>query len=188
LKDYDVSIPISDTKKKLEESNNKLKAIQQKKKRISQVYESSNTMDYTDFQKKIDECKREEEKIKNEILLLGQKVLRKNEVKASVEHFENLFEELKSKVMSATYEEKSEVIHLLVEKIHIYKQKELAEVKLNIPIFEPTTIQNGQFNRGLEYKLRTYRFNRIPNWQTNTHRWGRGQTGFARTWPEHFFL
>lgn len=144
LRDYDVSIPINDMKEKLEEADSKLRIIQQKKKRISQVYESSDTMDYSDFQKKIDECKRDEEKIKNEISLLNQKVLRKDEVKASAEHFGNLFEELKDKVMNATYEEKSEVIHLLVEKIHIYRHKELAEVRLNVPVLSAPIIGEGE--------------------------------------------
>jgi site-specific DNA recombinase len=144
LRDYDIPIPSDETRDKLEQTSDRLVIIQQRRKRISQVYESSGVMDYVDFQKKIDECKRDEDKIKNEISLLNQKILRKDEVKASAEHFENLFEELKDKIMNATYEEKSEVIHLLVEKIHIYKYKELAEVRLNVPVFPTPVISEGE--------------------------------------------
>ena len=144
LRDYDIPIPSDETRDKLEQTSDRLVIIQQRRKRISQVYESSGVMDYADFQKKIDECKRDEDKIKNEISLLNQKILRKDEIKASAEHFENLFEELKDKIMNATYEEKSEVIHLLVEKIHIYKYKELAEVRLNVPVFPTPIIGEGE--------------------------------------------
>lgn len=144
LRDFDTSVPTDETRGKLEQANDRLVIIQQRKKRISQVYESSGIMDYADFQKKIDECKRDEERAKNEISLLTQKVLRKDEVKASAEHFENLFDELKDKILNATYEEKSEVIHLLVEKVHIYRHKELAEVRLNVPVLPSPIIGNGK--------------------------------------------
>jgi len=134
LRDYDVSVPVENAKTKIDELDKRLKAIQQRKKRVSQVYEESNTMDYATFQKKMDECKKDEEKAKNEVALLNQKLLRKDEVRVSEQHFENLFKELKTNVVSATYEEKSEVIHLLVDKIFIYKRKELAEVRLNVPV------------------------------------------------------
>jgi len=150
LRDYDIPIPSDETRDKLEQSSDRLVIIQQRRKRISQVYESSGVMDYVDFQKKIDECKRDEDKIKNEISLLNQKILRKDEVKASAEHFENLFEELKDKIMNATYEEKSEVIHLLVEKIHIYKYKELAEVRLNVPVFPTPVISGGENDQSVK--------------------------------------
>ena len=161
LKDYDISVPVAGAKSKLDELDKRLKAIQLRKKRISQVYEESNTMDYATFQKKVDECKRDEERVKNEVSLLNQKLLRKDEVKASGEHFENLFKELKTKVVSATYEEKSEVIHLLVDKIFIYKRKELAEVRLNVPVPAPTDMKNDHNYMETKEDLSTHRLGNV---------------------------
>ncbi len=137
LRDYDVKIPIEDTKEKISESENRLKIIGRKKKKIDQVYETSDTMDYAVYQKKIDECKREEEKLRNEITLLNQKLLRKDEVKASADHFRKLYDELRERIQNATYEEKSAIIHLLVDKITFYKEEEMAEVKMKVPIDMP---------------------------------------------------
>ncbi len=146
LKDYDITMPIKDTKEKLEETEKRLKAIASKRKRIDQVYEVSNTMDYVDYQKKIDECKKEEEKLRNEVALLNQKMLRKNEIKASADHFRKLYDELKTRIQNATYEEKSDIIHLLVDKITLYKDKEMAEVKMKVPINSQLTIQDKPEN------------------------------------------
>ena len=144
LKEHEVGIPVKDAEKKREEADTRLKAIALKKKRISQVYEASDTMEYAEFQKKIEECKRDEEKIRNEVALLNQKLLRKGEVRASAEHFKNLFDELKAKMENATYEQRAEIIHLLVSNIHIYKHRELAEVRMNVPITGHFAPKNGQ--------------------------------------------
>jgi len=134
LKDYDVKIPIENTKEKISELKSRLKIIARKKKKIDQVYETSDAMEYAVYQKKIDECKREEEKLRNEITLLNQKLLRKDEVKASADHFKKLYDELRAQIQNATYEEKSDIIHLLVDKITFYKEEEMAEVRMKVPI------------------------------------------------------
>ncbi len=140
LKDYDVKIPIENTRKKIGELENRLKIAIRKKKKIDQVYETSDTMEYVDYQKKIDECKREEEKLRNEITLLNQKLLRKDEVKASADHFRKLYDELRTQIQNATYEEKSDIIHLLVDKITFYKEEEMAEVRMKVPIGTPDSL------------------------------------------------
>ncbi|MCK9556395.1 recombinase family protein [bacterium] len=140
LKDYDVKIPIEDTKEKIGESENRLKVVARKKKKIDQVYETSDTMDYAVYQKKIDECKREEERLRNEITLLNQKILRKDEVKANADHFRKLYDELQAQIQNATYEEKSDIIHLLVDKITFYKEEEMAEVRMKVPIDAPDSL------------------------------------------------
>jgi HAMP domain-containing protein len=134
LKDYDVKVPIENTREKISESENRLKVIARKKKKIDQVYETSDTMDYAIYQKKIDECKREEEKLKNEIAIFNQQLLRKDEVRASADHFRKLYDELRVQIQNATYEEKSDIIHLLVDKITFYKEEEMAEVRMKVPI------------------------------------------------------
>ena len=144
LKDYEVKVPVENTKGKINELENELKIVAKKKKKIDQVYETSDTMEYDDYHNKIEECKRREENLKNEITLLNQKLLRKDEIKASAEHFKKLFDELQTQISSATYEEKSEIIHLLVDRITLYKEEELAEVKMKIPVDPPSplTIQD----------------------------------------------
>ncbi len=140
LKDYDVKIPVGDMREKIVELEDRLKNVIRKKKKIDQIYETSNTMEYIDYQRKISECKREEENLKNEITLLNQKLLRKDEARASADHFKKLFDELQVQILNASYEEKSEVIHLLVDKITLYKEKEMAEVRMNIPINMPNSL------------------------------------------------
>ena len=144
LKNYDVKIPIENIREKIGELENRLKIIARKKKKIGQVYETSDTMEYVDYQKKIDECKREEEKLRNEITLLNQKLLRKDEIKASADHFRKLYNELRVQMQNATYEEKSDIIHLLVDKITFYKEEEMAEVRMKVPIDIPnsSTVQD----------------------------------------------
>lgn len=140
LKDYNVKIPIENTREKIGKLENRLKIIVRKKKKIDQIYETSDTMDYVVYQKKIDECKREEEKLRNEITLLNQNLLRKDEVKAGAGHFRKLYDELRTQIQNATYEEKSDIIHLLVDKITFYKEEEMAEVKMKVPIDIPSSL------------------------------------------------
>ena len=149
-KDYDVKIPTENIREKIGELENRSKIIVRKKKKIDQVYETSDTMEYVVYQKKIDECKKEEEKLRNEIVLLNQKMLRKNEVRASADHFRKLYDELKTQIQNATYEEKSDIIHLLVDKITLYKDKEMAEVRMKVPISSPLTIQDIPEHLGQE--------------------------------------
>ncbi len=140
LRDYDVKTPIKNIEGKIGELENGLKIIARKKKKIDQVYETSDTMDYPAYQKKIDECRREGEKLRNEIALLNQKLLRKDEVKASADHFRKLYDELRERIQNATYDEKSAIIHLLVDKITFYKEEEMAEVRMKIPIDTPDSL------------------------------------------------
>ncbi len=140
LKDYDVKIPIENIREKMGELENRLNITVRKKKKIDQVYETSDTMEYVVYQKKIDECKREEEKLRNEITLLNQKLLRKDEIKASADHFRKLYDELRTQIQNATYEEKSDIIHLLVDKITFYKEEEMAEVRMKVPIGTPDSL------------------------------------------------
>ena len=174
LKNYDVKIPVGNIREKMDELEDRLKNVVRKKKKIDQIYETSNTMEYTVYQKKIDECKREEEKLKNEITLLNQKLLRKDEVKASADHFRKLFDELQAQILSATYEEKSEIIHLLVDKITLYKEKEMAEVKMKIPVDIPDSLT-------IQDVLRPHRFYRSPQWEPDSYRRRAGQQNNKQT-------
>ena len=54
LKDYDVKTPIENTREKIGELENRLRIIVRRKKKINQIYETSDTMEYVDYQKKID--------------------------------------------------------------------------------------------------------------------------------------
>ena len=168
LKNYDVKVPIENIEEKVKELENRLKIIARKKKKIDQVYEISDTMDYPVYQKKINECKREEEKLRNEIIFLNQKLLRKDEVKTSTSHFKKLFDELKNYIHNATYKEKSEIIHLLVDRITVYKEREMVEVKMKVPVSlsDSLTVQDSPDNKKNSI-LCTHRFYSNSSWASD---------------------
>lgn len=169
LRDYNIEIPIENVSSQLEEASKLLKNTIRKKKRIDQVYESSDTMEYSSYQKKIDQCKRDEEKLKNEIALLNQKLLRKDEIRDSAEHFRKLHDELRNQMKNATYEERSEIIHLLVDKITLYKDEEMVEVKMEIPIVSPLTTQDVLNSEEETSVLRPQRLYRSTKWKSNVN-------------------
>lgn len=152
LRNYDVVIPSDEAKEQLKEAEERLKALAKRKKRIDQIYESSNTMDYEQYQKKLSDCAREEERLKDDIVLLNQKLLRKNEIKDSAEHLKKLYGKLKTYIINADYEAKSEIVHMLVDKITLYKEEEIAEVRMKVPVDmpEPLTIQDVLGNQGMD--------------------------------------
>ena len=183
LKNYDVKVPIENIEEKIKELENRLKIIARKKKKIDQVYETSDTMDYPVYQKKINECKREEEKLRNEIIFLNQKLLRKDEVKASTSHFKKLFDELKNYIHNATYKEKSEIIHLLVDRITVYKEREMVEVKMKVPVSlsDSLTVQDSPDNKKNSI-LCTHRFYPNSLWISDFNRWRTNKCCFRETW------
>lgn len=123
----------NDTKGKLEEAEKRVKAILRKKQKIDHVYLESDSMDYPSYKKKLMECKREEDEIRREIVALRQRILQEEKIEDNVESIKQLYEKLRDTLNNTSYENKSKIIHLLVNKITLYKDKNEVEVELNIP-------------------------------------------------------
>jgi site-specific DNA recombinase len=119
-------------KKKLGMAKKRIEAILKKRKKLDFLFLESDLIKEGEYMQRKADHKREELEAKKEIAQLSHEIAPRQLSGNEPPSLESLHDQLKQKLDSITYQKKSEIIHLLVNKITLYLDKNEAEVELNI--------------------------------------------------------
>jgi site-specific DNA recombinase len=104
--------------------------LEEKRYRSSQVY-TEGEIDYQQYQQYLQECRDQEQRLKEEKLRLEQKITSKKDLS----HISNLiqaqYKYLVERIDNLSYEEKQKVLRIIVKKIIVYPKIGEAEVEVN---------------------------------------------------------
>ena len=129
-------------KNKLIFAQKNLQTIGKKRQRLDKVYLESDSLKDDEYQKKLQELKKEESRTRKEILSLQPQQTTPGQDGVTLnESIKILYKKLEVKLDNITYTQKSEIIHSLVNKITLYRSENEAEVEVKIP--SPKMVEIG---------------------------------------------
>ncbi|MFC1594884.1 recombinase family protein [Patescibacteria group bacterium] len=129
------SVAKDDIETKLALVEKRLESTIRRTEKLNIVFLDNDSLSYEEYQQRLQDYKRDERALRNQITMLKQQLMSRKERQAGIESIQALHNRLKGKLKNLTYEQKSEIIHLLVNRITLYKKRSEAEVELNIPNF-----------------------------------------------------
>ncbi|MFA5413259.1 MAG: recombinase family protein [Patescibacteria group bacterium] len=119
-----------DTEEKLVQIKKTLASFSNKRQRIALLF-SDGELDRDSYKKTLMECRDQEEQLRQDQLRLERQLLTKKEIKEISGIIEMQYKRLTERLDTLTYEEKQEVVRLMVNKVIVYPKKAEAEIELN---------------------------------------------------------
>lgn len=129
------------TKARLEEIEIALAVVQRKQDRTNDLYinEQITKEQYGQYQV---EYKRDEQQLKDEATRLQQTLLSKKEKTDREVAVKKAYERIKEKLDTVSYEEKSKIVSLFIERITLHAKKDYAEVVFKFPGYTMAPVTN----------------------------------------------
>jgi len=128
------------SQEKLKNIEKALSSFKTKRERYAELYAES-AIDKSFYDKKVEECWKEEEDLKKEQGKLSQFLLTEEERGKRIRSIKELYQQLKISLENANYEIRREVLQRLVEKI--VKTGNKLEIEFNIPLTEKVPTSNS---------------------------------------------
>jgi len=117
---------------RLEEIDKELMVIREKQKRVAELY-IDNQIDKKQHESYSSEYKLEEQKLGDESTKLRQTLLTKKEKSDREVAIRNAYEQIKDRLDTVSYEEKTQIIRFFIERITLYAKDNYAEVVFRFP-------------------------------------------------------
>ncbi len=117
---------------RLEEIAKELTVIREKQKRVAELY-IDNQIDRKQHESYSSEYKLEEQKLGDESTKLRQTLLTKKEKSDREVAIRNAYEQIKDRLDTVSYEEKTQIIRFFIERITLYARDNYAEVVFRFP-------------------------------------------------------
>ena len=117
---------------RLEEIDKGLVVIHEKQKRVAELY-IDNQIDKKQHESYSSEYKLEEQKLGDESTKLRQTLLTKKEKSDREVAIRNAYEQIKDKLDTVSYEEKTQIIRFFIERVSLYARDNYAEVVFRFP-------------------------------------------------------
>lgn len=121
------------SQEKLKNIEKALNSFETKRERYAELYAESS-IDKSLFDKKMEECRKEEEGLTKEKERLSQFLLTDEERGKRIKSMKELYQQLKTSLENANYEIKREILQRLVEKV--VKTGNKLEIEFNVPFAE----------------------------------------------------
>lgn len=117
---------------RLEAIDKELVVIREKQKRVAELY-IDNQIDKKQHESYSSEYKLEEQKLGDESTKLRQTLLTKKEKSERETSIRNAYEQIKDRLDTVSYEEKTQIIRFFIERIVLYAKDNRAEVVFRFP-------------------------------------------------------
>jgi site-specific DNA recombinase len=118
-----------DTKDQLDQIKKALEIAEEKRPRLALLF-SEGEMDHEAYRKTLLECKTKEGQLREEQMRLERQLLTRGEIKDIAKIIEAQYKKLLERLDSLNYEEKQEVLRLMLKKVIVYPKKGEAEMEL----------------------------------------------------------
>ena len=147
LQEYSTKqIDKSEVNEQIQRIEQELKSIQEKNTRLDELYLEDHRMTSDKYNRYKKEYEIEEENLKNERLKLNQFLLTSKEKKEREQSIKKTYNTIRKQLDEMTYEEKTEIIRLFINKIKVFADKNVAEVMFQFPDEHLIPVVNSSIN------------------------------------------
>lgn len=122
----------SEIKERLEEIQTELSFVEKKKEKVQKMYVESD-MDVKRYEMYMAEYKMETQKLDDESTRLRQRLLSNAEKKDRRVSIEKVYEKVKTKLDDVSYADKSNILHMFVERLTLFPKENYAQVVFKFP-------------------------------------------------------
>lgn len=126
----DKKIEKEETSDKLAQIDKILPTIIDKRQRLALLY-AEGELEHNEYKRTLQECKAQEEQLRHDRLKYERLLLTKKEIADVAEIINEQYRKLVSRLDSLSYEEKQEVMRLVLKRVSVYPKKAEAEIELN---------------------------------------------------------
>lgn len=123
-------VKTDDTEEKLNQATKALLSFSGKRQRLALLF-SEGEIERDAYKKSLLECKDQEEQLRQEQLRYERQLLTKREIKEIADIIHTQYKKLLERLDSLSYQEKQEVVRLMVNKVIVYPKMAEAEIELN---------------------------------------------------------
>ena len=128
----DRGIDRSKLRERLSEINQEIQNLTERRKRLDIMYVETRRIDYAEYRRKLSGYDEQEQKLALEQAEISRKLDNKNFGKERAVSLRRLQREIGSKIKNPTYAQKTEIIHILINKITLFSKSNEAEVVMNL--------------------------------------------------------
>lgn len=118
---------------RLTDIEHELSLLEKQRRKITIAFLETHALEESDYKRRLWENDTAREKLLTERLKLMQLLTSEKDREGQVGRIDRLFKSLKRSLENASYEAKSKIIHLLVNRIDLYPEQNYAEVGFNFP-------------------------------------------------------
>jgi len=136
----------SEVNEQIQQIEQELKSLQEKNIRLDELYLEDHRMTSDKYNRYKKEYEIEEENLKNERLKLNQFLLTSKEKKEREQSIKKMYNTIRKQLDEMTYEEKTEIIRLFINKIKVFADKNVAEVMFQFPDEQLIPVINSPIN------------------------------------------
>jgi len=118
---------------RLAEIDHELSLLEKQRRKITIAFLETHALEESDYKRRLSENDATLERLLAERVKLTQVLMSEKERVGQAERIGRLFKRLKKSLENASYETRSKIIHLLIDRIDLYPAQNYAEVGFNFP-------------------------------------------------------